>query len=73
MDIKENNILISHCPENQLNPLTGYLPIKFKLGDFGISVDFKSQRTNVSLFATYIYLTITFIEWWLCKRKFRNT
>ena len=38
MDIKENNILISHCEENRNNPLTGYLPIKFKLADFGISV-----------------------------------
>jgi len=44
MDIKENNILISHCEENRRNPLTGFLPIKFKLADFGISVDFKSKH-----------------------------
>jgi serine/threonine protein kinase len=43
MDIKENNILIAHCPENEGSPLTGGLPIKFKLGDFGISVDFKNK------------------------------
>jgi serine/threonine protein kinase len=50
MDIKENNILIAHCQENESNPLTGYLPIKFKLGDFGISVDFHSHHqvsTNI--------------------------
>lgn len=39
MDIKENNILITHCPENQSNPLTGFLPIQLKLADFGISVN----------------------------------
>lgn len=38
MDIKENNILITHCEENYRNPMTGFLPIKFKLADFGISV-----------------------------------
>lgn len=40
MDLKENNILITHCEENRNNPLTGYHPIQFKLADFGISVDF---------------------------------
>lgn len=44
MDIKENNILITHCPENERNPLTGYLPIKFKLADFGISISVDNQN-----------------------------
>ena len=38
MDIKENNILITHCDHNQQNPMTGYLPVQFKLADFGISI-----------------------------------
>ena len=38
MDIKENNILITHCEKNASNPLTGFLPLKFKRADFGISV-----------------------------------
>ena len=33
MDIKENNILITHCEKNARNPLTGFLPLKFKLAD----------------------------------------
>ena len=44
MDIKENNILITHCAENAKNPLTGFLPIKFKLADFGISVNTNSYE-----------------------------
>ena len=39
MDIKENNILVAHCSENEFNPLTAYLPFKLKLADFGISVN----------------------------------
>ena len=46
MDIKENNILITHCVENRNNPLTGYLPIKFKLADFGISVSTQSMTPS---------------------------
>jgi serine/threonine protein kinase len=42
MDIKENNILVCHNDNNYNNPLTGNLPIQFKLADFGISVDFRS-------------------------------
>ena len=44
MDIKENNILITHCDGNLQNPLTGFLPIKFKLADFGISVCVDNQN-----------------------------
>ena len=46
MDIKENNILITHCESNRNNPATGFLPIKFKLADFGISVNFNTKATN---------------------------
>ena len=45
MDIKENNILICRNDANLGNPLTGGLPIQFKLADFGISVKF--DETNV--------------------------
>ena len=46
MDIKENNILITHCEQNLRNPLTGFLPIKFKLADFGISVSTQNMITS---------------------------
>ena len=46
MDIKENNILICHNDENLKNPLTGFMPIEFKLADFGISVDFISKHVK---------------------------
>ena len=44
MDIKENNILITHCDANQQNPLTGFLPIAFKLADFGISLSLSNSN-----------------------------
>ena len=50
MDIKENNILISHCEENRNNPLTGYLPIQFKLADFGISVSTEQMTPTSRVF-----------------------
>lgn len=46
LDIKENNILICEDLKNMGNPLTGGLPISFKLADFGISVDFKSMKVS---------------------------
>lgn len=48
MDIKESNILITHCDENASTPLTGYLPIRFKLADFGISVNLSNEQRKVS-------------------------
>mmetsp|Transcript_10 Transcript_10/g.6 ORF Transcript_10/g.6 Transcript_10/m.6 type:complete len:111 (-) Transcript_10:483-815(-) len=44
LDIKENNILICENPSNSFNPLTGFLPLQFKLADFGISVKFGDQK-----------------------------
>ena len=37
LDIKESNILLAHCDQYSKNPMTGFLPIKFKLIDFGVS------------------------------------
>lgn len=44
MDLKENNFLITYAPENFNNPLTGFLPIKFKIADFGISIDLTGKK-----------------------------
>ena len=54
MDIKENNILITHCEENANNPLTGYLPIKFKLADFGISVSTNNMKSSQVISYSYL-------------------
>ena len=40
LDLKENNILICHEEANSNNPEVACLPIKLKLADFGIAVDF---------------------------------
>lgn len=53
MDIKENNILITHCEANASNPLTGYMPISFKLADFGISLSINKDSITTVIFLIF--------------------
>ena len=45
-DLKEGNILISLQPQNEKNPLTGCLPIAFKVADLGIAKDLSVEQIS---------------------------
>ncbi len=46
LDIKENNILITFNKDNAKRPECAYLPVEFKIADFGIAKDLQDGQKH---------------------------